>query len=234
MNHLSSLLFSASILLASYSLVNAQYQPLTYDQMKNCMTQINIEEEIDEQSEKKAKKLLPGEGRDFKVFVVKQKGNPIGRLITLEAGGNGYFDLVLADGDHPSSFFHMATHYQETHQGKANLFQAFTLVEEGVSQNFRDRALFSRRALVERDYINARGIHQRGWAVFNLDIGMTNTDLGILLNTCMGVRNAVLLNTGSHEQGWLKYADGTELLLITEHQDFPPFTTLLFGVVNQP
>ncbi|KKT74836.1 MAG: hypothetical protein UW70_C0044G0006 [Candidatus Peregrinibacteria bacterium GW2011_GWA2_44_7] len=61
---------------------------------------------------------------------------------------------------------------------------------------------------------------------------MTLTKIGQFLKE-FGVKNAALLNTGSHALGWVKEKKGGEFLLKTPHEDepeMPNFTNVLLGV----
>lgn len=115
--------------------------------------------------------------------------------------------------------------------GNKDAFQTFTLVEEGVSQHFKDTSLFTRRALIQRDFIDAVGSPQKQWAILETEVPMQLTDFALFLKDCLGVKNAALLDTGAWSTGWLKQADGkTQQLLPDGRREATHFTTLLVGV----
>lgn len=267
---------------------------------------------------------LAGDG-SFREFVIKRAGRIIGRFFTKEEGGNGYFDLMVCDGDHPEDFQARAHAYELGHRkaevilqfagafscndgqcvsqssrdwepdgvliqngvsvgwpnlnskyggvvilrkgrdpaiysrnnipldttrsttlqeiattvpqelAQASIFQAYTLVEEGQPQRFRDPNIVSRRILTERHFYDAGNHLQYGWGVLQLDDpNMTLTEIGEFLRE-FGVRNAALLNTGSHALGWVKRKGGEEFLL-TLHPDepvMPNFTNVFVAAVSQ-
>lgn len=264
---------------------------------------------------------LAGDG-SFREFYIRRAGRIIGRFFTKEENKNGYFDLVVSNGDHPENFQTRAQTYEGSHSGteivlqvagefscndgqcastdphnwepdglliqngasvgwpnlnpkyggvvilrkgqdpaiysrnniplddarsttlqdiaaavpvelaQASIFQAYTLVEEGQPQRFRDSNIVPRRILIERHFYDAGNHLQHGWAVLQLDDpNMTLTEMGEFLRD-FGVRNAVLLNTGSHALGWVKRKGGEEFLL-TPHPNepvMPNFTNVLVAV----
>lgn len=116
---------------------------------------------------------------------------------------------------------------------QATIFQAFTLIEEGCPQRFLDTSKVSRRILMERCYFDSLRQLQQGWGILQLDDPqMTLTDIGDFFKE-FGVRNAALLNTGSHALGWVRRKTGEAFLLNTPHEDeptMPNFTNVLVSV----
>ncbi|MBI3541335.1 MAG: hypothetical protein HY073_04280, partial [Deltaproteobacteria bacterium] len=127
----------------------------------------------------------------------------------------------------------------------ADLFQAFTLVEDGkitVAPPSGDKhsstARATRRVLVEREFTDAAGRLKRTKMIVQLNIKMDLYDAARFVAD-IGAKNAAVLNTGMNALGWMLDSDKHETLLLTPHPGelpMPNFTSVLLMVApsNKP
>ncbi len=169
-----------------------------------------------------------------------------GGVVVITAQGPAIYNRNKIPKDSPLSEDFLTIEELAAHRPdwlhKADLFQARTLVENGmlaVAPPYGEKGSSpekaTRRLLIEREFYDAHDHLVHTWAIVQIDEEMNLYDTA-RFGAFIGAKNVALLNTGGHALGWMKDAQGMERPLLTPHNDrypMPNFTSVLLMVVPQ-
>ncbi|MFH0798937.1 MAG: hypothetical protein V2A66_02005 [Pseudomonadota bacterium] len=163
-----------------------------------------------------------------------------GGVVVITAAGPAIYNRNEIPKDGASSGDNMTieavAHHAPEWLKNADLFQAFTLVENGsikvaspLGIKHSDPAKAARRVLVEREFIDAGNNLIRTWMIMQLNDEMNLYETARFVAS-IGAKNAALLDSGNYALGWIKDNGKHEIPLLGPQLKTSSFTSMLLIV----